>query len=180
MPVLSSAAWVAHDVGLAAAIGGSLYGKTAMHPALRQLPDPDLRDQVADVAWRRFSWWNLAAHAVVAGTWLVGRSILSGREAGPEARTLTLVKDVCVATSVVTGLASVVLGRWLGRKTARQQGPQRAHEGGERAALRIERVLNAVGDLNLAANVGALGTTALLAMQGSESPRFAITSRRLP
>ena len=175
MPFLSSAAWVAHDVGLAAAIGGQLYGTNAMHPALKRIPDPDQRDQVADIAWRRFSWWNLAAHAVVAATWIAGRTMLTGREAGKHARRLTIAKDALVGIAVATGIGTVVLGRILGRKARHLQGPQHLRVG---AAL--ERLCKRVADVNLIANLGALGTTAVLAMEASESPRFLLRSRRLP
>ena len=185
MPALSSAAWVVHDVGLATMIGGSLFGKVAMHPALREVSNAEERDQVADIAWRRFSWWNLAAHGAVAATWIVGRSMLSGREAGEEARTLTIVKDACVAVSLATGVATVVLGRLLGARTKRHEGPQTVKSGAVDSdeamkAVKIERAINTIGTINLAANLGALGTTALLAMQSSESARFAATTRKLP
>ncbi|HVK78232.1 MAG TPA: hypothetical protein VM734_33235 [Kofleriaceae bacterium] len=172
---------MAHDVGLAAAIGGQLYGTNAMHPALKRIPDPDQRDQVADIAWRRFSWWNLAAHAVVAATWIAGRTMLTGREAGKHARRLTIAKDALVGIAVATGIGTVVLGRILGRKARHLQGPQRALEGSaDPKVLRLERLCKRVADVNLIANLGALGTTAVLAMEASESPRFLLRSRRLP
>src|SRR5579872_1884716 len=34
MSTLSTAAWAAHDVGLATAVGGTLYGRAALEPAL--------------------------------------------------------------------------------------------------------------------------------------------------
>jgi hypothetical protein len=179
MPVLSSAAWVAHDVGLATAIGGSVFGKSAMHPALHELRDVEERDRVADTAWRRFGWINLAAHLAMAAPWYVGRRMLSGREAGSTARTLTLVKDVLVAASVATGVASLVLGRLLGRRVRRRNGDQRALPAADRDHA-LERTVATVGTANLAANLGVLGVTAVLAMQASESPRFTWTSRHLP
>jgi hypothetical protein len=180
MPVISSAAWVAHDLGLATAIGGALYGKLAMHPALR-VADAATRDRVADLAWRRFSIWNLAAHGVVAASWLVGRSLLSGREAGAAARPLTLAKDVCVATSLASGVGATVLGRWLGRRVRADAGPASAADGRARGESRaLDRAVDAVGTVNLLANVGALAATAVLAMRGAESVRFARASRRLP
>jgi hypothetical protein len=181
MPIFSSAAWVAHDLGLATAIGGSLYGKAALQPALAHEADQDTRDRVSDDAWRRFSIWNLAAHGVVAATWLVGRTMLSGREAGQEARALTVAKDVCVGVSLVTGIATTALGRWLGQRVRDRRGPE---SGGDRDARErsraIERAVAVTSTVNLVANIGALGTTALLAMQAAESPRFALTSRHLP
>lgn len=170
MPVLSSAAWVAHDVGLATSIGGSLYGKAAFHPALAEaVRDTDERRLAADAAWRRFGWINLAAHAAYAVPWLIGRTMLSGREASGAARQLTLAKDILVGVSLVSGIASVLLGRLLGKKVQRRED-----------AAQLNRAVGVVGAVNLAANVGVLGTTALLAMESSESGRFALTARKLP
>ena len=61
MSYLSSAAWIAHDLGLATTIGGTLFGQGALHPALNErLGDDQERKMVADAAWRKFTWMNLA------------------------------------------------------------------------------------------------------------------------
>ena len=46
MPKLSTAGWVVHDVGLAAIVGGSLFGKTAFDPAINKLRNAKWRDKV--------------------------------------------------------------------------------------------------------------------------------------
>src|SRR3569623_1408217 len=119
MAKLSSAAWIAHDVGLATAIGGTLFGREALHPALREgIDDQKDRDRVADAAWRRFSWVNLAGHAAMASTWFAGRALLTGREVDRLSRPLTLTKDALLVASLATGVASLVLGRLLGKLVA--------------------------------------------------------------
>lgn len=182
MPALSSAAWVAHDVSLAVSIGGALFGQAALHPALDNIADPDIRDDVSHRAWKRYGMMNLAAHAIVAATWFTGRSMLSGKEAGSDSRTLTVAKDACVVVAASTALASTLLGAWLGRKRRQGEGAERAKqaETPDRSAATGDRVINVLTTLNLAANVAVLGTTALLAMAAGKSPRFAITSRTLP
>ena len=47
MSTLSTAAWAAHDVGLATAVGGTLYGRAALEPALHEIADPIERDRVS-------------------------------------------------------------------------------------------------------------------------------------
>src|SRR3954470_4403010 len=116
MAKLSAAAWVLHDVGLATAIGGTLFGREALQPAIHEIKDPIERGHVADVAWRRFSWLNLAGHVAVAATWLFGRSMLTGREVSTSARRLTVAKDALVIASLVTGVTSILLGRALGSR----------------------------------------------------------------
>ena len=176
MAKLSSAAWIAHDVGLATAIGGTLFGREALHPALREgIDDQDDRDRIADLAWRKFSWVNLAAHGAMAATWFAGRALLSGREVNRLSRPLTVAKDALIVGSLATGIASIVLGRALGRRVRRE-----ATLGDRERTETLRRAVGATGLVNLAANVGILGVTAALAMQGAKSPTFPLFSRRLP
>jgi hypothetical protein len=166
-------------VGLAATIGGTLFGQLALEPALDEVSDPEERDRLSTDAWRRFSWVNLAAHALVAGSWFVGRSMLSGREVTSTARTLTRVKDGLVIASLATGLGCNLLGRLLGRKTDQGKGPElRTDEQNESKAL--ERIVSVLGTANLVSNVAVLGVTSALAMEGSKSARFPLWSKRLP
>lgn len=176
MAKLSSAAWIAHDVGLATAIGGTLFGREALHPALREgIDDQNDRDRVADAAWRRFSWVNLAGHAAMASTWFAGRALLTGREVDRLSRPLTVTKDVLIVASLATGVASLVLGRILGKQVRET----RSIDERERVET-LRRAVGAVGLVNLFANVGILGVTAALAMQAAKSPKFAFVSRVLP
>ena len=144
---------------------------------------------MAAAAWQRFSWWNLGAHAAFAATWLIGRSMLSGREAGGQARALTRVKDGLVIASIATGITSMVLGRSLGRRVERGIGPERmrdanthaeAIDGAGKRTRIIQRVVGGSGLLNLLANIGIAAVTAVLAMEGNKSVRFAQRSWRLP
>lgn len=125
MPKLSSTAWMVHDLGLAATIGGTLFGRFALQPALHQISRPEERDLVSAAAWRRFSWINLLSHAAFAVPWYVGRSMVSGKSVSRRARPLVIVKDLLVGVSVVTGVASVVLGRRLAASGATYDGVPR-------------------------------------------------------
>lgn len=185
MPALSTAAWAAHEVGLATAIGGTIFGQVGLEPALEHIASPAERDRVSTSAWRRFSWLSLAAHGVIAGTWFVGRSMLSGKEVTAEARTLTKVKDGLVIASLVSGLAANLLGRALGKRTDEGMGPNELSdragaEGEAKKSVRLQKVVGAFGTMNLVTNVAILGVTTMLAMQASESVRFPLWSRRLP
>jgi hypothetical protein len=176
MAKLSSAAWIAHDVGLATALGGTLFGREALHPALREGIDDQLdRDRVADAAWRKFSWVNLAAHAAMATTWFAGRALLTGREVNRVSRPLTVAKDALITASLATGIASVVLGRILGKRVRMQ----RTLEEREKVET-LRRAVGATGLVNLAANIGIMGITTALSMQAAKSQKFGLVSRLLP
>jgi len=188
MPKLSSAAWIAHDLGLAAAIGGTTFGRLALQPALRNIGSPLDADRVSEAAWRRFSWINLAAHGAFAATWLIGRTMLSGREVSARARMLTNVKDVLVGASLVTGIASILLGRKLGRRGREGLGPAQVRstepnghsEQDVARTLNMNRAVGALGIANLLATTGIAAVTTVLAMEASQSTRFVPRSRRLP
>jgi hypothetical protein len=176
MPKLSAVGWMIHDLGLAAAIGGALYGQVAMHPALEKIGDPGERDRIAADSWRRFHWVNLASHAAFAVPWLVGRKMLSGKEAGRGSRRGTLLKDVLVGASLVSGVTSVVLGRILGRRIDRGAQPAL----GDGQSRRLEKTVQGVGLANLATNAAIAATTSALAMSASKSTWFSRISKRLP
>src|SRR5262245_62540171 len=93
MTALSTAAWTAHEIGLATAVGGTMFGRAALQPALQEIEDLDNRDRISSEAWRRFSWLNLAAHGVVAATWFAGRSMPGGLGVSGSTRALTRLKD---------------------------------------------------------------------------------------
>jgi uncharacterized membrane protein len=173
MAKLSSAAWIAHDIGLAAAIGGTLFGRVALQPALREVGSDRVRGEVADTAWKRFSWINLAAHAVVASTWFVGRSMLSGREVSRTSRQLTCAKDALVVASVVTSVATAIGGRKLGTM-------ERTVGVGDRKTERLRKLVSLLGATNLVADMAIAGVTTTLAMEASHSLPFSYVSRRLP
>lgn len=168
MTALSTAARTAHEIGLATAVGGTMFGRAALQPALREIADPEDRDRVYAEAWRRFSWLNLAAHGVVAATWLAGRTMLSRRAPSGSARTLTRIKDGLVVASIATGVASHLVGGKVGdriRDESKGEGviseANRAwrKDGVERRAVRT------LGIANMLTNIALLGITAMLAIE---------------
>ena len=185
MATLSTAAWAVHDVGLAAAIGGTLFGRTALQPALSEITSPAERDMVSADAWQRFSLVNLVAHGAMAATWFVGRNMLSGREVTMTARRLTKVKDGLIVASLITGIGSILLGRSLGQRAREGMGPSEMRDRSNVApdAARtqsIQRACGALGLANLVTNIGIMAVTTVLAMEGSKSARFPVWSRLLP
>ena len=172
MTMLSTTAWVAHDLGLASAFGGSLFGKLALEPAVGEVSNDDERHRVEDRAWKRFSVWNAIALGTYAFTWFAGRKMLSGREVSPAARGLTIAKDALVGTSVAVGLAANIFGRLLSRARQQNEPPTR-----ERA---LHRTVDLLGDGQLLLTAGILGVTSALAMQAGRSTKFSAISRFLP
>ncbi len=64
---LSQLGRAAHDLGLAGMLGGTLFGRLALHLAVSEVSDPRERGKVVNAAWRRYGAVNGAGlMAVVA------------------------------------------------------------------------------------------------------------------
>jgi hypothetical protein len=151
----------AHDLALAGLIGGNLFGRLAMHPALTDVSDKTERGKVLTRAWRRYGVVNSLALGTLVAGWLPGRlNRGDARGLSPRERCLLLAEDVAMGAVVVTGLASAAGGVGFshqapGGAVPMASGHDPAPETPARAA-RLKRVLNALGAANLAAGVALL------------------------
>ena len=185
IPAASTTAWALHDLGLATSLGGNLYGRMAMHPAVRTVSDPYERGELVHDAWRRFNRVNLLSHVVFASTWLVGRRMLSGRSIDRRTRILVGIKDALIATSLISGITSIIAGE-RGIRDPRTGQPAPIDESGNvdaresRRAKVAERITKGAGIFNLLTLAGIIGITATLAMKAGTSARWSLVSRRLP
>src|SRR4051794_23112904 len=103
-----AAARAAEHLGLSALLGGNLFGRVAMHPALEGVCTPEDRGKVVNDAWRRYGTVNSLSLAAVIGGWLLSRDQVRDRD-------LALAKDVAVGAVTVTGIASAVAGVRFGK-----------------------------------------------------------------
>lgn len=172
---LSSLGRAAHDVGLGAIIGGNLFARTAMHPALADISDERERGVVLNRSWRRYGTVNLLALGAVVGGWAGARAdetsprMLSGRE-----RDLAVAKDVAVAAVAVTGIAAAVEGmRFAGTEpkgaVPLEDGDHTA-VGAKAESARRKRRVSAVGVAHLLSAVGLAGINAALSQAGFRRP----------
>lgn len=184
MATLSTTAWVLHDLGLAAGFGGNLFGQLALNPAVRAVDSKRERGKVTHLAWDRYRAVNAASLAAIAGTWLVGRTFLSGREVGRTSRRLTQLKDVLVAGAVIGGVGAMVAGTLLDR--AMKQGDLAIESGHEPApetsprVRRLQRIVNTLGVLNIGFQAAVMATTSVLAMRAGASTKWSFLSKLLP
>jgi hypothetical protein len=155
---ISSAGRAAHDVGLGAIIGGNLFARVGMHPAVAAIDDPRERGKVVNDAWRRYGTVNsLALISVVAG-WAGARAdeasprMLSGRE-----RRLALAKDVAVGAVAVTGIAAGLEGMRFNAMEPEGAVPLADGDSASPQATSTERrskgALRSIGSLHLAAAI---------------------------
>lgn len=163
---------LAQDGALAALIGGNLFGRFAMHPALGDISDPGERGQVLNHAWRRYGNVNsLALIALVSG-WVSTRADESAPLwTSPRLQSLVVAKDIAVGAVAVTGLASAAGG--VGFAGQAPEGAVPMTDGNQAApetpprAQRLKRVENLLGGLNLAAELSLLAVNVLLSRSAS-------------
>lgn len=173
----------AHDLALAALIGGNLFARLAMHPALTDVSDKTERGKVLTRAWRRYGLVNSLALGTLVAGWLPGRlSRAHARRLSPRERALLLAEDVAMAAVAVTGLASAAGGVGFahqapGGAVPMASGHDPAPETPTRAA-HLKRALNALGAANLAAGVALLAVDSVIAQTNRRRPPSLRTARR--
>src|SRR3954454_1716404 len=108
---ISQVGRAAQDLGLAGLLGGTLFGRMALHPAVASISDPRERGEVVNAAWRRYGTVNSPfLRAVVVG-WVGSRAAEAADcNLAPAERRLARVKDGLVGALVLSGLASAVEG----------------------------------------------------------------------
>jgi hypothetical protein len=181
---LSTAAWVAHNLGLGACFGGLLFGKAALNPSLSAIESEAERGKVLNTTWNRYNAINVASFAIAAATWFPGRLGLSGKEIDQQTRNLVLAKDILFGVGALSGLASVIQGRALTDQAPDgavpiESGTTPASETPEKAASLL-RSVNQLGNLNILVTGAILGITTVLSMKATESARFSVVSRLFP
>ena len=184
---LSTTAWVLHDLGLATSVGGAVFGKAGLRRAMDSEHAQNGHGELVSEAWKRFTPINLLSHLSVGVTWLIGRSVLSGREVRRSARKLVLAKDALTGVYLLSGLASTAAGYGAselgkGKKSSVSSAMQKVGMGEDKAVLsrKLQRVSTVAGTANLAAGAALLGITAILAMQAGKSAKWSLVSRFLP
>jgi len=98
---------VAHNLGLSAWFGGTLFGQVALNPTVSSISDKSERGRVLNEAWARFQAVNMPAALSTLLGWRLG-----GVREDAELRVpgLTRAKDVLLGGAAFNTLASAVLG----------------------------------------------------------------------
>ena len=172
---LSHTTRAAHDVGLAAWLGGAMFGKFAHNPALRRISSRPERGAVANAAWNGYNLVNTLGLGAAAAGWAAARATearpdkLSGRE-----RTLSLVKDGLMATSVVTGILNGIQGARLAKLAPDgavpvETGTEPAPETPPQAA-KIQRTLGTLGTMNIVSGTALVAVNGMLAQTDHSRP----------
>jgi lysylphosphatidylglycerol synthetase-like protein (DUF2156 family) len=172
---LANGTRAAHDVGLAAWLGGAMFGKFAHNPSLVHITSHAERGSVSNAAWNGYNVINAAGLGAAALGWTAAR-LTETRPANLSAteRTLSTAKDGLMAAAVLTGVASGVQGARLARQAPEdavpvETGTVPAPETPEKAA-RIQRSLGVLGSASIATGVALVAVNAVLAQVNHSHP----------
>ena len=172
---LANTTRAAHDVGLAAWLGGAMFGKFAHNPSLEKIASHSERGSVSNAAWNGYNVVNAAGLGAAALGWGAARlteanpSNLTGTECS-----LSRAKDGLMAAAVLTGVGSGVQGARLAKQgrggaVPVLTGTKPAAETPAKAA-RIQRSLGILGNLNIAAGVALVAVNGILAQTDHSHP----------
>lgn len=183
-PALSSTGLVLHNLGLATAFGGSLFGKVALNPAVSAISSEAERGKVTNLAWNGYNVINAVSVGTAALTWLFGRSKLSGREIDSTTRGLVLAKDALLGATVALGAANIFTGAFLAKQAPEGAVPSLSGNtptaNTPEPAVKAMRAINVMGIANLVAMAGVIGLTAVLNMKAGTSNKWSVLARFLP
>ena len=172
---LANTTRAAHDWGLASFLGGSMYGKFAMNPAVRVIESKADRGKVTNAAWNGYNLINGVSLGAVAAGWGAARLTEARPDRlSPRERGLAKAKDGFVIATVLTGIASGVQGARLAKQAPDGAVPIKSGvtpaEETPKSAATIQRTLGVLGNLSIASGVGLVVTNALLAQAGHSRP----------
>jgi hypothetical protein len=172
---LSTASRVVHDLGLAVCFGGTLFGKVAFNPSVGTLASKPEHGRVGGTTWNRFNVLNAASFGAAMLGWSYWRLGSGGKEANRRAHGLSLTKDVLTGVAASTGLvalvAQVVLNHQApGGAVPLETGGVPAPEASKKAA-RLQRLVGALGSVNVALFGGLIAATTARCDEGVFSTR---------
>ena len=102
---------VLHNIGMAAWVGGTMFGQLAHNPSLSRITSHAERGAVSNAAWNTYNAINAASLAVVGGGHLAGRlTELRDDNLSQREKPLVRAMDAFTAVGVVTGLLSRLIG----------------------------------------------------------------------
>lgn len=172
---LANVTRAAHDVGLAAWLGGTMFGKFAHNPSLVKISSHSERGSVANAAWNGYNPVNALGLGAAGLGWGAARltetqnSNLTDRE-----RALSKAKDALMGAAVLTGVVNGIQGARLAKQAPDGAVPI---ESGTKpaadtppAAARIQRSLGVLGNVNIAVGVSLIAVNAVLAQTNYSRP----------
>ena len=169
---LANTTRAAHDVGLAAWVGGTLFAK---FPSVKLISSHTERGQVVNAAWNGYNLVNSLGLGAAAVGWTAARltetdsSLLTDTE-----QKLSVAKDVLMGVAVVTGIANGILGARLAKQAPEGAVPIESGTEPEPetppAAAKTQRALGVLGNINILTGVALISVNGVLAQVNHSHP----------
>jgi hypothetical protein len=163
----TAALHLGQELSVAALVGGQLFGRLAMGPALRRIADKRERGKVLNASWRRYGTVNSSALIALVATWIpIRQTELERRFLSRGDRSLIFLKDATVAAVVLTGLISAAGG--VAFASEEPEGAVPLESGGApapetpRRAAKLKRAINSIGAVNLASELALVAMNVAL------------------
>ena len=109
----SNGAKIAHNLGLAAWFGGSLFGQIALNPTVSSISDKSERGRVLNESWGRFNAVNSLALASAVISWRAGDLM---DDAELRAPALARAKNLLLGGAAVNAVISGIMGARIARQ----------------------------------------------------------------
>ncbi len=173
--LLSQVGRAAHDLGLAGLLGGNLYGRMAMHPAVAEISSPAERGKVINAAWRRYGTVQTLSLLAVSAGWIGARvDEAASRRLSPRERRLAYARDGLLGLLAVSGIATAAEGmRFAGLApegaVPLADGDHAAREATD-AQKGAKRNLNVLGLVTLTAEAALVGVNAAFNQESFRRP----------
>lgn len=172
---LANSTRAAHDVGLAAWLGGAMFGKFAHNPSLVKISSHEERGSVSNAAWNGYNLINSAGLGAAALGWTAARfTETKPSNLSPTEQALSVGKDGLMAVAVLTGVVNGIQGARLAKQAPDgavpvETGTRPAPETPAKAA-RIQRSLGVFGTVNIVSGVALVAVNAILAQTNHSHP----------
>lgn len=116
MHTFVKAACAVHTLSLAKALGGPLFAKSGLRPALiNQVSDEKERGRIMAAAWNKYNRVNIPAHILFTATWAIEKSAIRALHTDQRTKELVRVKDILVKGAFIAGIANVIAGKMIQR-----------------------------------------------------------------
>lgn len=183
-PMLTTSAYVLHNLGLAAGFGGSLFGRVALNPSAKVVADKQDRARIVNAAWNGYNVINAVGLGITGVTWLIGRSKLNGRAISPTAHKLVIAKDVLVGATLASGLVNLVTGAFLAKKAFKDgismESGSKASPEAPADVQKATKLVNRLGVFSLVTMAGIIGVSTWLDNHAQSSLKWNLLARFLP
>jgi len=159
----SNAAEIAHNLGLAAWFGVTLFGQVALNPTVSSISDRRERGRVLNESWGRFNAANAPALAAALLAWRLGGL---NDDAELRAPALARVKDLLLGGAAVNAVVSGILGARIARQssggaTPVESGTEPAPETPEESA-NSQRMISFFGTGSLVLSAAAIAVSGMI------------------